>query len=317
MVHRLRERARLHGRLPRPRLPAPHLRAARHRPHHRDGRDDARPHRARPRLRGRRQRLLRRHLVPGVPGAVQPGAGEPPPALRRGRDRQARPARLRHVEGGQARRAELGDAVGAGTSRLAPRVLRHGAQVPGHRLRHPRRRPRPGLPAPRERDRPGQGLRRRVRPLLGAQRLGHHERREDVEVARQLGARQRDGQALAAHRAALLPRHPALPVDDRVQRGRPARGRVRVHPDRGLRAARRGTRRRAGRAVRRGAARLRRGDGRRPGRAAGAGGGAHHRPAGQQRAGRRRQGGRRRPPRRGPRHARRARPRPPRPALGR
>ena len=77
------------------------------------------------------------------------------------------------------------------------------------------------LPAPRERDRPGQGLRRRVRALLGAQLVGHHERREDVQVARQLGAGLRDGQALAAHRAPLLPGHPALPLHHRVQRGRP------------------------------------------------------------------------------------------------
>ena len=44
--------------------------------------------------------------------ALQPGAGQPPPARGRGRDRQARPARLRDVEGRQARRAELGDALG-------------------------------------------------------------------------------------------------------------------------------------------------------------------------------------------------------------
>ena len=198
VVDRVRERARVQRRLRRPRLPAAHLRAARHRPHHRDDRDDARPHRARSRLRGGRQRLLRRALLPRLPGAVQPGPGRSAPAVRRGRDRQARPARLRHVEGRQARRAELGDPVGPRPARLAPGVLRDGAQVPGHRLRHPRRRHRPDLPAPRERDRPGQGLRRRVREVLGAQRLGHHERREDVEVARQLGAGQRDGQGTGA-----------------------------------------------------------------------------------------------------------------------
>ena len=60
--------------------------------------------------------------------------------VRRGRDRQARPARLRHVEGGQAGRAELGDALGPRPARLAPGVLGDGAQVPGQRLRHPRRR---------------------------------------------------------------------------------------------------------------------------------------------------------------------------------
>lgn len=173
---RLRERARLQQRLRRPRLPPAHLRAPRHRPRAGDDRDDARPHRARPRLRGRRQRLLRRALLPGVPGTLQPGPRRAAPALRRGRDGQARPARLRHVEGGQARRAQLGDALGPRPPRLAPGVLGDGPQVPRLRLRHPRRRPRPGLPAPRERDRAGQGVRRRLRHVLGAQRLGHHGR---------------------------------------------------------------------------------------------------------------------------------------------
>ena len=112
VVDRLRERARVQRRLHRARLPAADLRAARHRPHHRDGRDDARPDRARSRVRGRRQRLLRRALLPRLPGALQPGPRRPPPAPGRGRDRQARPARLRHVEGRQARRAELGDPLG-------------------------------------------------------------------------------------------------------------------------------------------------------------------------------------------------------------
>src|SRR5712692_2796137 len=51
-------------------------------------------------------------------------------------------------------------------------MLGHGHQVPGTGLRHPRRRPRPGLPAPRERTGPVQGGRRRVRPVLDAQRPG-------------------------------------------------------------------------------------------------------------------------------------------------
>ena len=135
----------------------PDLRTARHRPHPRDDRDDARPDRARPRLRRRRQRLLRRALLPRLSAAVQPGAGQPPPAVRRGRDRQAGPARLRHVEGRQGGRAQLGDPLGPRPARLAPGVLGDGPQVPGRRLRHPRRRHRPDLPAPRERDRAGQG----------------------------------------------------------------------------------------------------------------------------------------------------------------
>ena len=40
---------------------------------------------------------------PGYLRAVQPGARQPAPAVRRRRDRQARPARLRHVEGGASR----------------------------------------------------------------------------------------------------------------------------------------------------------------------------------------------------------------------
>ncbi|CAK7287633.1 Cysteinyl-tRNA synthetase [Streptomyces misionensis JCM 4497] len=317
VVHRLRERARLQRRLHGPGLPAPDLRAARHRSRDRDGRDDAHPHRARPRLRGRRQRLLRRPLLALLPGAVQAGPGRDAPARRGGHHRQARPPRLRHVEGHQARRARLGDPVGPRAPRLAPGVLGDGPQVPGLRLRHPRRRPGPDLPAPRERDRAGQGLRRRVRPLLGAQRLGHHERREDVQVARQQRPGLRDGQAVAPHRAPLLPGHPALPLDHRVQRGRPARGGVRLRPHRGLRAAGHRTGRQDRGARRRGPARLRRGDGRRPGRPPGPRRGAHHRPPGQQRAGRRRQGRRGRPPRRGARHARRPRPGPARPPVGR
>ncbi len=109
----------------------PDVRAPRHRPRPRDDRDDARPDRARSRLRRRRQRLLRRAVLPGLSAAVQPGVGQPPPAVRRGRDRQAGPARLRDVEGRQAGRAQLGDPVGPRPARLAPGVLGDGAQVPG------------------------------------------------------------------------------------------------------------------------------------------------------------------------------------------
>ena len=53
----------------------------------------------------------------------------------------------------------------------------------GAPVRHPRRRHRPGLPAPRERDRPEllRPRHRRDGPLLAAQRLSRHARREDVE----------------------------------------------------------------------------------------------------------------------------------------
>ena len=121
-------------------------------------RDDARTGRERSRLRGGGQRLLRR--------------GEPAPATSRSptrswrtsssqaatADRQARPARLRDVEGGQARRADAGDPVGRGRPGWHPGCVGDGPQVPRCGLRHPRRRYRPDLPAPRERDRPVQGL---------------------------------------------------------------------------------------------------------------------------------------------------------------
>src|SRR3546814_10111948 len=67
-------------------------------------------------------------------------------------------------------------------------MLRDGAGTPGRGLRHPRRRPRSRLPAPRERDR-AEPLRPRHRgdgAPVDAQRLRSGERREDVEVARQL-----------------------------------------------------------------------------------------------------------------------------------
>ena len=61
-------------------------------------------------------------------------------------------------------------------------------QVPRPRVRHPRRRRRPALPAPRERAGPVPRGRAPVRVVLDAQRLDHHRRREDEQVARQLAA---------------------------------------------------------------------------------------------------------------------------------
>ena len=133
---------------------------------------------------GRRRRLLRRALVPGVRRAVPP-AGRRRGAGRGRGQRQARPAGLHPVEGGQAGRAVLADAVGPRPARLAPGVLGDGHHLPRPGVRHPRRRPRPGLPAPRERAGAVARGRRRVRPVLAAQRLGHHGRREDVQVAGQ------------------------------------------------------------------------------------------------------------------------------------
>ena len=50
------------------------------------------------------------------------------------------------VEGRQARRASLAEPLGRGPSRLAHRVRRHGAPLPGHPDRHPRRWLRPCFP---------------------------------------------------------------------------------------------------------------------------------------------------------------------------
>ena len=69
---------------------------------------------------------------------------------RRGGPVQARPPRLRVVEGGQTGRAVLGLALGQGPARLAYRVLRDERAVPGRAFRHSRRRPGPDFPASRE-----------------------------------------------------------------------------------------------------------------------------------------------------------------------
>ena len=73
-----------------------------------------------------------------------------------------------------------------------------------------------------------------VRPVLAAQRLGHHGRREDEQVA---GQRARDSGCAAtgsARRAALLPGQRALPVDAGVLRDRAAGRGQGLHRHRGL-----------------------------------------------------------------------------------
>ena len=156
----------------------------------------------------------------------------------------------------------------------------------GPRVRHPRRRHRPRLPAPRERARAEQRGGRPVRAVLAAQRLGHPGRGEDEQVAGQHAVHRRAAAPGARRRAALLPRRPALPLDDRVLRRGARRGRGRVPADRVVRAPRagagrpaRGRRRRCRRGVRRRA-------GRRPGHPGRARGRARRRPRGQHRAGR-------------------------------
>ena len=101
-----------------------------------------------------------------------------------GRRGQGRSPRLRAVEGVEARRAELGIAVGFGATRLAHRMLGNVDVVPGAPLRHTRRRDGLAVSASRERDCPERGgHRQQVRERLDAQRFRAHRRREDVEVA--------------------------------------------------------------------------------------------------------------------------------------
>ncbi len=126
----------------------------------------------------------------GLPAAVHRAAGNRArhadgggPTGRTQRRRQARPARLHAVEGRQTGRTIVADALGSRPAGLAPGVLGDGHHLPGAGVRRARRWRRPGVPAPRERAGAVQRGRRPVRPVLAAQRLGHHVRREDVQVA--------------------------------------------------------------------------------------------------------------------------------------
>ena len=174
-------------------------------------RDDARDRRADrgadrrgARLRGGRRRLLRRAELRPLRRALGP-------APRRGRVRragraggaQARPGRLRALEGDEARRGHVvALALGRRSAGLAHRVLGDGRAAAGARVRGARRRARPDLPPPRERDRAvvldRPSASRRSGRTTGMLRL---RRREDVEVggqhrpaprrARPLGGRDR------------------------------------------------------------------------------------------------------------------------------
>ena len=122
------------------------------------------------------------------------------------RPEQAGPARLRALAAFAARRAVLGVALGTGSARLAHRVLGAGpARARGDR-RHPRGWPRPRLPPPRVRDGPVRvGHRPAVRPPLDARRPGRAGRREDVQVARQPGLRERPAEGVASRRPSAWP----------------------------------------------------------------------------------------------------------------
>ena len=212
-------------------------RATGHGPHHPDHRADRAADRARACLHRLRKwgwrRVLRRAQPAGLREAVRPQDRRRAPG-RGCRDRQARRARLHAVEGREAGRTLVADAVGPGPPGVAHRMRRDVRGVPRRRVRHPRRRYGSRLPAPRERDRPGRGRGRPVRPVLAAQRLGDHGRREDEQVA---GQRPRDSGCAAtgsARRAALLPGQRALPVDAGVLRERAAGRREGLHGSRGL-----------------------------------------------------------------------------------
>ena len=161
-------------------------------------------HGARPwlRLRGRRQRVLRRveesrrSARSATTRAAQMLEYRPRARRQRRRPAQAQPARLRAVAPVRRRRAELGHDVGTGPTGLAHRVQRARAARARHDDRPPRRRQRPDLPAPRVRAGAERGRdRRAVRAALDARRDGVHGRPQDVEEPRQPRVRRQ-----AAHR---------------------------------------------------------------------------------------------------------------------
>ena len=109
------------------------------RPHPRDAGPDRPPGRRRPRLPGRRRRLLRRRQVARVRAAVRPRPGRAPGrGPGRGQPGQARPARLRPVEGRQAGEPTWNSPWGPGRpgwhiecSAMAARYLGQGFDIHG------------------------------------------------------------------------------------------------------------------------------------------------------------------------------------------
>ena len=150
--------------------------------------------RPRPRLRGRRHRVLRRRHLPALRGAVRTGrrrAGAPAgrrAGRRPGRPAQAPPPRLRRLAAPACPRSRRGRAPGCGPAGLAPRVLGDEPPLPRYPDRPPRRRRRPALPPPRVgTGTVGVGLPGPVRAPLAPHRHGQARGREDVEVTRQPG----------------------------------------------------------------------------------------------------------------------------------
>ena len=144
---------------------------------------------------------LRRAAAPHARGAAR--VGRRPGRGRRG---EAQPDGLRALEGGQAGRARVGLALGAGPAGLAHRVLGDVARPPRRGVRPPRRRRRPRrsrttrTSAPRPRPRATRSPRHWMHSGMV-----HGRRREDGEVARQLHharrrARPRTGRARSGWR---------------------------------------------------------------------------------------------------------------------
>ena len=187
---------------------APTVRAAGDRARHRDGRADGAADRARPRVRGGRRRVLRRAVVAPVRrSSAGSGIDEMLPAADSVSTRQARPARLRALEGAPSRASRRGrrrgDAAGrAGTwsaRRWRTRYLGPAFDIHGGGL---------DLVFPHHENELAQSRAAgdALRAVLDAQRVGHHVRREDEQVAGQQPAGVRGRATGTPRRAALLPR---------------------------------------------------------------------------------------------------------------
>ena len=114
--------------------------------------------------------------------------------------------------------------------------------APRRRVRPARRRPRPRVPAPRERAGPGARRRSRVRTALDPQRDAQRQRREDVEVVRQLHDLGRRARSVRPSRLPHARAEDALPPADGDRR-EGARRRGKGCRDPRLAAAPRGGRR--------------------------------------------------------------------------
>ena len=188
------------------------------------------------RLRGRRQRVLRRvevrQLRDRQPLLPRRDARVRPPARRRRRQpAQARPARLRAVATLCAGRTVVGHVVGAGSPRMAHRVQRPCPARAGLDNPPARRRHRSHLPPPRMRTGSvGGGDGRAVRPALDAHGADLDGRREDVQEPRQPRLRRRPPQGVGRRSDSPWHHRPPLPhrmgVGRRIDAAGPAAARV-------------------------------------------------------------------------------------------